>query len=174
MLSPAWQIWDDGDVGTVSQTNGVALFTLPVTSFGWVSIYQSFGPFEGQSVVAEVGSPPSRTDAMAWLEITGTTKYETVIYDGMLQMRIGEPASPVVVHEIPFEPLGHRFLRMRGYQGTVFWAVSADGLVWTEVYDAAGDTLDGDHYTAFGLGTELQLQAEAEASLEHIYRCPAR
>jgi hypothetical protein len=38
---------------------------------------------------------------------------------------------------VPYDPVAHRWLRLRERQGTMFWEVSADGCDWTTVFSKA-------------------------------------
>jgi hypothetical protein len=173
VLDPAWDLWTAGDLGTVVVSGGVVKFSIPASDHAWISILQQIGPFEEESAIAEIGEPASDPTAYVWFEVAGPTKYELGIDDGVLQVRAGESSNPTVLEEVPYDPVAHRFLRIRAASGVIEWAVSSGGQSWETLYDlpAVDGELEQNHRTAFGLGTTVNLVAGAEVSLTRFLHC---
>jgi hypothetical protein len=133
--SPQWTPTVGGNM-TMTQTNGFLeiAFSAGTTPSGSTSDYLQAVPIDytESCTVVEMDTIPATTE------------------NGSVQIRIGNLGSYVVfeevtgtLHEIakavigtsqPYDPIAHKFLRLRHHQGTWYWEVSPDGMTFTVLF----------------------------------------
>lgn len=90
------------------------------------------------SVFIELTSPPSSNQSQAFMYLGLDTENRVGFYvaNGTLHFAIRINAVSQNV-DLPFDPVAHRFWRLREENGTVYWYTSPDALQWTERREAS-------------------------------------
>jgi hypothetical protein len=98
-------------------------------------ITQNLYDLTGSSIVTELAQTPNlgngTTQAYVIARINGTN-YEAIGYSGgklyMDESVAGIPSTDIAT---TYDPVAHRWLRMREASGTIYWDTSPDGVTWT-------------------------------------------
>jgi hypothetical protein len=115
---------------TTDETAGAVSFVFsPSVGAGRYSGYETTTLYSSQEMCAtvELTEVPS-SEGLGYFNIVGgTEKIEFIVYRGNLELRTVTTATPASIGVLPFDPIAHRFWRLRQQGGVTHWDVSADG-----------------------------------------------
>jgi hypothetical protein len=129
----------------VSATTGVgALYAGPVNGDLVVEMYSGFGgsgwvetglgPFVERSVEVESLIGPDETFALGWFAVRSDVVHRMEIKSGTLRVVDGPDADAPPQHEVPFDPDGHRWLRMTAIEAAIRYEAAPDGESWVTLF----------------------------------------
>lgn len=128
-------VWDDWDTGTgaVFEQDGQLVSVFAGAGEGDSGYYSltRYDMTQGALVVEAPGADPGEMSMFVNLDFPQNGDDATfVIQNGMLRGHkdVATGESPVFL--VPFDPEQHRWLRLRGDGGTVYWETSPDGQTW--------------------------------------------
>lgn len=92
----------------------------------------------GCSMHVELVTPPSAGGVQAFMYAGVSTDDRTgfFVLNDVLRMVIRTAGSHSEESTVAFDPVAHRWWRLREADGQVFWDTSADGITWVERFDA--------------------------------------
>lgn len=127
-------LWSPG--GPVSEVGG-RLECRP-SSGGWATCYGN--------LVYDLTDSSITLEAV---QVTGVWAYMNVLFEGSYQSleistyndewilaKHGDSSGWHVYAEIPYDPVAHRWWRIRERDGTTYWEVSSEGFSWTVLASA--------------------------------------
>jgi hypothetical protein len=160
VTAPEWTVMTATDL-TVAETAGVLRVTFAANSgpnerAGYRQTTAS--DYSAACVIAEITAIPaaSQQAASSWVRVgPGPSDNAAFSFDnGEVRSDLHNGASIRQVDLRPFDPIAHRFLRMRMTATTTYWEASPDGVTFT-LLGSVVDTL--------GIAAATQLDLEAQS-----------
>ena len=143
--STIWEYYSD--TGTMEVQGGQLVFELDDTDddvgsgFGLDKIF----PRKDSSLAIEIVERSADATSGAYLLIEDRDGDHVEFYeeDGQLYAVLHTSADELVLDQFPFDPVAHRFWRIRESDGLFAFATSPDGQQWTEHVTDTADGVDG-------------------------------
>lgn len=128
-----WWLWE-ASYGSISQDNGTGIVAI-LNNYNAAFITDNYFVFDESSVAAELEFPSeSNGSKECYFEILGTEAGNQITFawlSGTLLMRVRSGGTLVEQDTIPYDPVDHRWLRMRENGQSIFFETSPDANVWT-------------------------------------------
>lgn len=137
MALPTFTVAKDPD-GTASAAmdGSQAVFDLGVSGFATLLSYRAFN-FEGASAFIELTEVPDPATSARFFFIAqydDETSFQFRLEDGVLYAEYDLPTEDkTVVDMADYDPVAHRWWRLREEGGVLFWEVSADNDNWDQL-----------------------------------------
>jgi hypothetical protein len=121
------------DTEYFSLQNGELVLLYPAGEAGFQIETTAGFDFTGRGMIFEVSEAAAGVDL--WFNVgRNSDNYFEILVDGNNNLRLTyeDDGDYVTISEEPFDPIAHRFWRLREADGNVHYEVSPDGSNWTE------------------------------------------
>jgi hypothetical protein len=137
VMHPEWKFWEWPDnLCTMHEQEGKLSFAFAAGDYSQCGYY-SAAPFDLSDSTYVIEAPPADVGDMTIYFAVYAREGEPRDFmefrqgGGTLAGAKSAQGSQAPTFEIPFDPVQHRWWRLRGEDGTGYWETSSDGKTWT-------------------------------------------
>ena len=167
----AWARANEGDGCSHVEMGGELIITPSTTTStycGYTSA-QSYDLTSNSATVEVAQTPNTSADTATFFKLEGEKGLLAIVQEGgELFMRYQTVGNSSDLAAKPYDPIAHRWWRIREKNGTTYWETSANGTNWT----IAAQTMNPVPVTAFDIqlvaGTGSAVMNPGEAHFDHF------
>jgi hypothetical protein len=134
VLAAGWSPWVGSGTCTVQVVGGAVQLSFPGSGGSFCGVdTDRLHDLTGDAIAVEIVAGPEDPTFVTFAELVTPDQAHRVdirISDGTVRLRQLRDGSVVASASINYDPIAHRFWRLREASGTIFWDSSPDGTTW--------------------------------------------
>jgi hypothetical protein len=172
---PTWlTTWHQpsGNGVSVVFSGGALRITQTTNADEWGGVLSPIEPFAERSIAAELTQVTSEGEAIISLD-AGDAPWlrATVVAGARIYMANFDPPDVDDHLDVPYDPVEHRFVRLREHAGTVYFEASPDGMRYTTLYTSVRRPFLDNVRVVLGAGASSAIGTASEAVFETLQDC---
>lgn len=156
----------------VEFSGGALHITQTTNADEWGGVVSAPEPFAERSIAAELAQATSEGESFISLDDGDPPWVRITVVAGARINMASFDLPDVDDHlEVPYDPVEHRFVRLREHAGTVYFEASPDGMRYTTLFSSARRPFLDNVRISLGAGAVAAVGTASEAVFETLQDC---